>query len=274
MFRAIVGAPRDTPRRPRAMPRYAIGIEYDGTDFLGWQAQHQEPTVQSVLECALAFVANERVDAVCAGRTDTGVHARGQVAHFDCVAERREFSWVMGVNSRLPASVALRWARPVHADFHARYAARSRTYRYRILRRPTRPALEARYATWIREPLDVDALRAAIPALIGEQDFTSFRTVACQSRSPVRDLRRIEVREDGEILDLEFEANAFLHHMIRNLVGSLLVVAKGAQPPAWVGEVLAARDRSVAGPTAPAQGLTFLAARYPAQWGLPAEHCL
>ncbi|GMU44624.1 MAG: tRNA pseudouridine(38-40) synthase TruA [Xanthomonadales bacterium] len=256
------------------MPRYAIGIEYDGTEFLGWQTQHQEPTVQSVLERALAFVADEKVEAVCAGRTDTGVHARGQVAHFDCAAERREYSWLMGVNSRLPASVALRWARPVRDDFHARYAARSRAYRYRILRRATRPALDSRHATWVREPLDVPALRAAIPALIGEHDFTSFRTVACQSRSPVRDLRRIDVREDGEFLDLEFEANAFLHHMIRNLVGSLLVVARGVQPPDWIGRVLAARDRTIAGPTAPAQGLTFLAARYPTEWGLPPEHTL
>lgn len=256
------------------MPRYALGIEYDGTDFLGWQIQHQEPTVQATLERALAFVADQPVAAVCAGRTDTGVHARGQVVHFDCAATRDERAWVMGVNSRLPPSVAVCWARPVREDFHARYSARRRSYRYRVLRRATRPALDARLCTWVREPLDIDSMRLAVPALIGEQDFSSFRTVACQSRSPVRNVTRIELVESGEFLDFEFEANAFLHHMIRNLVGSLMLVGKGEQPPSWIADVLAARDRTRAGPTAPPQGLTFLAARYPAEFGLPPAHTL
>jgi len=256
------------------MPRYALGVEYDGTDFLGWQTQPQDPTVQSTVERALAFVAAMPVSVICAGRTDTGVHAVGQVVHFDCESVRTERAWVLGCNSRLPDNVAVRWARPVVEQFHARYSARRRSYRYRIVLRPTRPTMDGRYAVWVRENLDLQALRAAIPALIGEHDFTSFRTVACQANSPVRTLHRIEVIEQGELLDLHFEANAFLHHMIRNLVGSLLMVARGERDPAWIAQVLALRDRAKAGPTAAAHGLCFMAARYPQEFALPAEHCL
>lgn len=256
------------------MTRWKLTLEYDGTAFLGWQRQAQGMTVQQALEEAAERFCGERPVAHAAGRTDTGVHARGQVVHFDCEAVRAERAWVMGANSRLPPSVAVCWAQPVSADFHARYSARRRSYRYRILRRATRPALDARLCTWVREPLDVAAMRLAVPALIGELDFSSFRTVACQSRSPVRNLVRIDLIEQGEFLDFEFEANAFLHHMIRNLVGSLLLVGKGEQPPTWIAEVLAARDRTRAGPTAPPQGLTFLAARYPAEFGLPPAHTL
>jgi tRNA pseudouridine38-40 synthase len=256
------------------MPRYAIGVEYDGTDFLGWQTQHQEPTVQATVERALSFVAAGPLAVVCAGRTDTGVHALGQVVHFDSPTERSERAWVLGGNSRLPDSVALRWARPVSDQFHARYGARRRAYRYRILRRPTRPALDARFAEWVRQALDIDAMRAAVPALVGEHDFTSFRTVACQAPSPIRTLYRIDIVEHDELVDLHFEANAFLHHMIRNLVGSLMVVGRGEQPPDWIARTLAARNRTLAGPTASARGLTFMAARYPPEFGLPSEHCL
>lgn len=253
------------------MPRYALGIEYDGTDFLGWQIQHQEPTVQATLERALAFVADQPVTAVCAGRTDTGVHARGQVVHFDCEATRAERAWVMGVNSRLPGSIAVCWAQPVREDFHARYSARRRSYRYRILRRATRPALDARLCTWVREPLDVAAMRLAVPALIGELDFSSFRTVACQSRSPVRNLVRIDLIEQGEFLDFEFEANAFLHHMIRNLVGALVYVGKGRYPVAWMRELLEARDRARAAPTFSPDGLYLCGVAYPPRWPLPGD---
>ncbi|MCB1600102.1 MAG: tRNA pseudouridine(38-40) synthase TruA [Xanthomonadales bacterium] len=256
------------------MPRYALGVEYDGSDFLGWQIQPQEPTVQATLERALAFVAAEPVTVFCAGRTDTGVHALGQVVHFDCSAERAERAWILGCNSRLPDSVAVRWAQPVSEAFHARYSARRRSYRYRILRSPTRPALEARYVLWAREELNVEAMRMAAQALVGRHDFTSFRTLACQSKSPVREVYEIRLIEAGEHLDLHFEANAFLHHMIRNFVGSLLKVARGERPVEWVSEVLAARDRSKAGPTAAAHALTFMAARYPAEFALPAEHTL
>ncbi len=256
------------------MPRYALGVEYDGTDYFGWQRQHQEPTVQATLEKALSFVADETVEVLCAGRTDTGVHALGQVVHFDCAATRNERAFVLGCNSRLPSSIALTWARPVPEAFHARYGARMRAYRFRILRRETRPALEARHALWVREPIDVERMREGSQHLVGRHDFTSFRTVACQANSPVREIHRLGLVENGPWLELEFEANAFLHHMIRNIVGSLLMVGRGERPSAWIGEVLALRDRSKAGPTAPPQGLTFLAARYPADFGLPPEHTL
>lgn len=256
------------------MPRYALGVEYDGTDYYGWQTQHQEPTLQATLERALSFVAGEPVEVVCAGRTDTGVHALGQVVHFDTPAIRPDRAWVLGSNSQLPSTLAVRWAREVSDQFHARYAARRRAYRYRIVVRPTRPALDARQAVWVRENLDLDAMREAAALLVGEHDFTSFRTVACQSRSPVRHLYRAELVAHGDLLDWHFEANAFLHHMIRNLVGSLLVVGRGEQPPDWIASVLAARDRKQAGPTAPPHGLVLMSARYPAEWGLPAEHSL
>ena len=172
------------------MPRYALGVEYDGTEYLGWQTQHKEPTVQATLERALSFVAAAPITVFCAGRTDTGVHALGQVVHFDSPAERPDRAWILGGNSRLPTSLAVRWVCPVSDQFHARYAARRRRYRYRIVRRPTRPALDARYAVWVRDSLDTSAMRTAAALLIGEHDFTSFRTVACQAPSPVRTCAR------------------------------------------------------------------------------------
>lgn len=256
------------------MPRYALGIEYDGTDYFGWQRQRQERTLQATLEKALAFVANEPVQVICAGRTDTGVHALGQVVHFDCAATRSERAFVLGTNSRLPDSLALTWARIVSDQFHARYSARLRSYRFRILRRDTRPALEARNALWVREPVELASMITASRHLIGRHDFTSFRTIACQANSPVRQIHRIDIREHGAWIELEFEANAFLHHMIRNIVGSLLMVGHGERVPDWIAQVLNGRDRSKAGPTAPPQGLTFLCARYPSEFGLPPEHSL
>jgi len=262
------------PLTDRTMPRYALGIEYDGTDYLGWQRQHQEPTVQATLERALSFVANESVQVVCAGRTDTGVHALGQVVHFDCAAARNERAWILGTNSRLPATLALTWARLVSPEFHARFSARLRSYRFRLVQRPTRPALDARQALWVREPLDIEAMREAAKSLIGRLDFTSFRTLHCQAHSPVREVHRIDIKQNGALIELEFEANAFLHHMIRNIVGSLLKVGHGERPVTWIADVLALRDRSKAGATSAPQGLTFLRARYPAEFGLPHEHCL
>lgn len=256
------------------MPRYALGLEYDGTDYFGWQTQHQEPTLQATLERAVGFVANAPVSVVAGGRTDTGVHAEGQVVHFECAAERCERAWVLGVNSRLPDSIAVSWARAVADDFHARFSARRRWYRYRMIRRPTRPALALRYASWIRDPLDLPAMRSGAQALLGEHDFSSYRTVACQAASPVRRIDRLELVEDGEFLDVHIEANAFLHHMVRNIVGSLLLVGKGEREAAWIGAALAARDRRAAGPTAPAGGLTFMRVYYPSAHGLPVEHVL
>ena len=254
--------------------RLALGIEYDGTAFPGWQRQTHATAIQTVVEEALGFVAAHRVEVICAGRTDAGVHARCQVVHFDTSAQRSERSWVLGTNSRLPTSVALRWARAVGEDFHARFSARARRYRYTILNRPMRLALDARYAKWERVPLDEKAMRHAAQALVGEYDFSAFRTVACQSRTPVRRVQDITIARDGDRVVVEIQANAFLHHMVRNIVGSLLPVGRGERPESWIAQLLAGRDRALAGPTAPAQGLTFLHPLYPPQPGLPDEVCL
>ena len=255
--------------------RIALGIEYDGTDFHGWQRLRHGPSVQAAIEQALSFVAGAPVEMpieiVCAGRTDAGVHAQCQVVHFDTSAQRNERGWVLGANSRLPPSVAVRWAMPVTEEFHARYGARGRRYRYTILNRPVRAALAARFATWERVPLDVDAMHAAAQALNGEHDFSAFRTVACQAKTPWRNVQDISVVRNDERITIEIQANAFLHHMVRNIVGSLLLIGRREQSPQWIAELLARRDRALAGPTAPAQGLTFLYPLYPAKCGLPAE---
>lgn len=259
--------------------RYALGIEYDGGDFSGWQRLSKpgepdrpgEPTVQSALERALGFVAGHPVETVCAGRTDAGVHATCQVVHFDSGAERSPRGWMLGTTSRLPHSVSVRWCVPVADDFHARFSARARRYRYRILNRMMRPALQRQYLTWERRPLDADAMHRAAQALLGENDFSAFRTVHCQAPHARRDLQRIQVRRDGDLVEVEVQANAFLHHMVRNIVGSLLPVGRGERPESWPGELLAGRDRTVAGPTAPATGLEFIGPLYPVECQLPAE---
>jgi tRNA pseudouridine38-40 synthase len=251
--------------------RIALGIEYDGPDFFGWQRLAHGPSVQGAVERAVSSVAAHPVEVVCAGRTDAGVHARCQVVHFDSGALRSERAWTLGTNSNLPPSVAVRWARVVAEDFHARYAARARRYRCRILNRPVRAALDARHVAWERVPLDLAAMQRATVALIGEHDFSAFRTVACQARSPSRRVSEIAIARSGEEVVIEIEANAFLHHMVRNIVGSLLPIGRGTQRPEWLAELLAGRDRSKAGPTAPPQGLTFLGPRYPASWNLPPE---
>jgi tRNA pseudouridine38-40 synthase len=251
--------------------RIALGIEYDGTGFMGWQAQAHGPSLQRTIEDAVGFVANAPVEAVCAGRTDAGVHARCQVVHVDVAVERSERAWVLGCNSRLPREVALRWVRPVANDFHARYAAIARRYRYTILNRSVRPALDARFVCWERVPLDLDAMRAGAAALLGEHDFSAFRTVACQARYPVRTIESLEIHARDERVEIEIQANAFLHHMVRNIVGALLPVGRGDEPPQWIGDLLAARDRARGGPTAPAQGLCFLGPLFARRWGLPGE---
>jgi tRNA pseudouridine38-40 synthase len=251
--------------------RIALGIEYDGTGFFGWQRLSHGNTVQGAVEAALSFVADTKIEVTCSGRTDAGVHARCQVVHFDTQAQRTERSWVLGVNSRLPVGVALLWARPVDEVFHARYGALARRYRYTILNRPVRAALDARRVTWERVPLDASAMHAAAQALVGEHDFSAFRAISCQAHSARRDLREITVQRSGDHVTIEVEANAFLHHMVRNIVGSLLPVGRGEQPPQWIASLLAAGDRTAAGPTAAPQGLMFLGPRYPARFELPAE---
>lgn len=258
------------------MTRYALGIEYDGGDFLGWQrlskpGETDPGSLQAALEQALSFVADAPIDTVCAGRTDAGVHAACQVVHFDSDAAREPRGWMLGVTSRLPPAVCVRWCLPVTDDFHARFSARARRYRYRLLNRSVRPALERQYLAWERRSLDAAAMRRAAQALLGEQDFSAFRTVHCQAPHARREMQAIEVHRDGEQVVFELQANAFLHHMVRNIVGSLLEVGAGERPEAWIGEVLHGRDRTLAGPTAPAEGLVFLGPRYGPEWGLPAE---
>jgi tRNA pseudouridine38-40 synthase len=251
--------------------RYAIGLEYDGSRFLGWQIQRQEPTVQGCVEQAVARVADHEARVTCCGRTDAGVHALGQVAHFDTQAERSERSWILGLNSHLPAGASVLWIRPVDESFHARFSAFSRSYRYLILNRWIRPALEACRMSWCRLPLDAEKMHRAAQALRGEHDFTSFRAGACQARHAVREIQEISVRRSGDVLRLDVSANGFLYHMVRNIAGCLIRVGTGEAPPEWPGEVLRLRDRAAAAPTAPPEGLYFLAARYPDQYGLPGE---
>jgi len=251
--------------------RIALGIEYDGTDFLGWQRLSHGATVQGALERALSSVAAHPVEVTCAGRTDAGVHGHCQVVHFDTDARRDMRGWVLGACSRLPRSIAVLWAQPVPDDFHARFSACSRRYRYTILNRPVRAALEARYVTWERLPLDAARMHRAAQALLGEHDFSAFRAASCQAAHANRRVLAAAVRREGERVMVEIEANAFLHHMVRNIVGSLLPVGRGEQPAAWLAGLLAGRDRAAAGPTAPPTGLAFVGPRYEARWGLPAE---
>ena len=251
--------------------RYALGIEYDGSGFQGWQRLSHGASVQAAVERALSFVVDHPLEVVCAGRTDSGVHARCQVIHFDTDAVRTPYALQQGGNSRLPDGVTILWCQPVPQDFHARYSARARRYRYTILNRKVRPAMQRNYLTWERLPLDAEAMHRAAQALVGEHDFSAFRTVHCQAPHPNRNVHGIGVWREEDRVIMEVQANAFLHHMVRNFVGSLLPVGRGEQPEAWVADLLAGRDRVVAGPTAPSNGLVFLGPRYPAEWSLPAE---
>ena len=238
------------------MVRIAVGLEYDGAAYAGWQTQTALRTVQQVAERALARIAAEPVALICAGRTDAGVHARGQVAHFDTHAQRSTRGWVLGANSELPPDVSLSWAVGVPAHFHARYSAAARTYRYLILNRLARSALYARPGRLDPSRRSItSAWRRPAARLIGEHDFSAFRSSECQARSPIRRLERLSVERRGDWVSIEVTANAFLHHMVRNIVGLLLAVGRGEAPPEWAGEVLAGRDRTRSAATAPAAGL-------------------
>lgn len=248
--------------------RLALGVSYRGTAYHGWQSQPDGCTVQDHLERALSTFADAPVGTVCAGRTDSGVHGLNQVVHLDAPVDRDPFSWVRGSNRYLPTDIALQWCQPVPDDFHARNSARGRRYRFVILESPVRPAIEAGVCGWVFAPLDGERMQAAAAHLLGEHDFSSFRAAECQAKSPVKTLRRIEVSRRGAYWRLDFDASAFLHHMVRNLVGTLVYVGKGAHPPAWVGEVLAGRDRSRAAPTFDACGLYFAGVDYDPVWQL------
>ncbi len=249
--------------------RIAMGIEYDGSAFHGWQVQDNQRTVQGQLERAIGRVADHRVRVHCAGRTDAGVHAVEQVIHFDTRAERSERSWILGTNVNLPPDVNVLWARPVNAGFHARFCATARHYLYRILSRPTRSSLLRNRAVWVHQALDLNAMRCAGSDLVGEHDFSSFRALGCQAKSPVRQVHYIGLERCREVLELRIGADGFLHHMVRNIAGVLIAIGCGDQPVSWVRELLRIRDRRHGGVTAPPQGLYFLRADYPEGFDLP-----
>jgi tRNA pseudouridine38-40 synthase len=244
-------------------------LEYDGSRFLGWQTQPGGGTVQDALEPALAAIAGSPISTTCAGRTDRGVHARGQVVHFDSEADRPDSAWVRGVNTHLPDSVAVLWACAVGGEFHARYSARSRTYVYRLLNRAVRPALDAPYIGWFHLPLDLEAMKTAAALFVGEHDFSAFRSSECQAKSPVRTIHELSVSRKSDTITFVVRANAFLHHMVRNIVGTLVYVGKGKHPPAWVKEILLKKDRRSAAPTFGPEGLYLEKVEYEVQWGLP-----
>lgn len=251
--------------------RIVLGLEYDGGDFAGWQRQQHARSVQAEVEQAVSVVANERVGVTAAGRTDSGVHATHQVVHFETIAERPERAWIRGVTTNLPDDIGVRWVREVDAAFHARYSALSRTYRYVLLSDSRRPVLIRDRVAWTWKVLDAEPMQVAANELIGEHDFSSFRAAACQAPHAVRCIQRLTVEASGPFTYIDIEANAFLHHMVRNIAGSLMLVGARERPPEWIAEVLAARDRTVAGITAPATGLYMTGVSYPQAHGLPAQ---
>lgn len=249
-----------------------MGVAYNGAHFHGWQAQTRLPhdTVQESLEAALSQVANESIRVHCAGRTDTGVHASAQVIHFDTSAQRSERSWLLGTNANLPLGVSVSWAAPVAEDFHARFSATARRYRYLIHSAPVRPAHLLEGVTWVREPLDEGAMHRAAQSLLGERDFSSFRGAGCQSNTPMRNVHSVEVYRRGELLVIDIQANAFLLHMVRNITGSLLAVGRGDKPEAWIAELMSLRNRTKAAATAKPNGLYLVDVSYPERYQLPA----
>ena len=249
--------------------RIAAIIEYDGSCFSGWQRQERQRTIQACIEEALTKVADEPVQVTVAGRTDAGVHALAQVVHFDTGASRSAYSWVRGANSNLPTEIALLWAGEVDASFHARFTATGRRYRYVILNRPIRPTYLAGRVTHEYRPLDVARMEQGARLLTGRRDFTSFRSIQCEAKSPVRELRALTVERAGELVRIDAYANAFLHHMVRNLAGVLLSIGAGERAPEWAREVLEARDRTKGGVTAPPDGLYLTDVEYPEAFGVP-----
>lgn len=251
------------------MSRWAAGVEYIGTGYAGWQALPGITSLQATLEQALSTVADHRIHVSAAGRTDAGVHALQQVVHFDSDAARSPYAWLLGSNSCLPADISLRWVHPVPADFHARHRAFARRYRYLIHNHAARSATLYQRATWWPRPLDAGAMHAAAQVLVGEHDFSAFRDSQCQSPTPVRLLHGLRVWRQEAFVVLDIRANAFLHHMVRNIAGTLAEVGWGRRPAAWVAEVLQGRDRRLAGRTAAPEGLYFIGPEYPAAYGLP-----
>ncbi len=256
------------------LTRIALGIEYDGRPFCGWQSQASGCGVQDALEAAIAELAGAPVTLNAAGRTDQGVHASMQVAHFETAAARPLTAWVRAVNANLPDAIAVKWAREVSPEFHARFSARGRSYHYLLLNRPERPGLLAGRVGWCHRPLDLGAMREGAQHLLGEHDFSAFRSAQCQAKSPVKKLERIAIEVDGGLFCFEFAASAFLHHMVRNIIGALIMVGHGAKAPSWVVEILGARDRAHAAPTFMPDGLYLSGIEYDPRFGLPATAAL
>jgi tRNA pseudouridine38-40 synthase len=251
--------------------RIALGVEYDGSPFAGWQSQTHRNTVQDVLENALKAIAGTPIRTSCAGRTDTGVHAMVQVVHFDTDVDRPMTAWVRGVNAHLPPAVAVRWAQPMAKEFHARFSARARSYRYVLLNRSVRPALMHGRLGWHHTPLDSDTMIAAADHLLGEHDFSAFRAAECQAKSPIKTMHHVSIVRHHDVITLDFTANAFLHHMVRNLVGALVDIGSGRHDSSWLAELLVMRDRSRAAATFDAAGLYFVRPDYGPEWHLPQE---
>ncbi len=249
--------------------RIAVGIEYDGTAYNGWQRQRTGLGVQARVEEALSSVADEKIEVTCAGRTDAGVHASGQVAHFDTTADRSDRSWLLGTNTALPDDISLCWVQRVDDEFHARFSATARRYEYRILNRLVRSPLNRHRAWWVHQPLDVEVMHDAAQQLLGEHDFSAFRAAGCQAKSATRELTAISVTRRGDWLTLDVTANAFLQHMVRNITGTLVAVGSGEETADWVRSVLESRDRKLGGIAAPPHGLTLVDVQYPPALGLP-----
>ncbi|MGK2946471.1 MAG: tRNA pseudouridine(38-40) synthase TruA [Candidatus Malihini olakiniferum] len=249
--------------------KVALGIEYDGSHYYGWQRQTEVESVQQHLEQALSKVADEPITVFCAGRTDAGVHATSQVVHFKTQAQRKDTAWIMGVNAHLSRDISVRWMKAVDKDFHVRFSATARRYRYIIYNHPYRPAVLARGMTHFHFLLDAERMARAGQCLLGENDFTSFRAVQCQSYTPWRNVNHLKVTRHGAYIVVDIKANAFLHHMVRNIVGSLMEIGYGNRPESWIAELLAAKDRTLAATTARADGLYLVAVDYPARFDLP-----
>mgnify|MGYP000356017031 FL=1 len=249
--------------------RYALGVEYDGKNYCGWQRQKNVASVQQALEVALSNIADESIEVICAGRTDTGVNATNQVVHFDTNKIRKDVAWTLGVNTHLPNDIAVTWVKEVSADFHARFSATARRYRYIIGNTRLRSAILSSGISHCHFPLDENLMHQGAQYLLGRNDFTSFRTVHCQSHSPNRTLIHCNVSRQGSFIIIDIKANAFLHHMVRNIAGSLMVIGQAKQPVSWIKEVLDAKNRCVAGMTGPSAGLYFVDVDYPAEFDIP-----
>lgn len=249
--------------------RYALGVEYDGKNYCGWQRQKSVVSVQQTLEQALSKIADEPIEVVCAGRTDTGVNATNQVIHFDTTKTRKDVAWTLGVNTHLPDDIAVTWVKAVADEFHARFSATARRYRYVIYNNKLRSAILSHGISHWHQSLDEQLMHQGAQHLVGKHDFTSFRTVHCQSHSPVRTIEHCQITRQGKFIIVDIKANAFLHHMVRNIVGSLMRVGQSKESTTWIKEVLELKNRCMAGVTAPPEGLYFVEVDYPQQFELP-----